>query len=120
MAERALAKGISNAILRTAVERIAIRYGAASTLGLTGWGTALLGLAMLFEVGAILMTPSEMEKWVSRSYFGKSSKKKYRSWAEEEAALKALFAPTDPAGSKQRQASAPQGPQSISELGPMP
>ena len=63
--------------------------------GLTGWGTALLALAVVFEIGAVALTPSEMEAWVSRTKFGKGRKKKFTSWAEEEAALLALFAPRD-------------------------
>ena len=91
-AERALAKGINNALMRAVALRIAARYGASAAVALTGWGTLLLGLAMLFEVGAVAMTPSEMETWVSRSKFGKASKKKFANWEEEEAAMLALFA----------------------------
>ena len=93
LAQRALAKGISNSMMRAVALRLAARYGAASTLGLTGWGTALLALAVVFEIGAVALTPTAMEAWVSRTKFGKGSKKKFTSWAEEEAALLALFAP---------------------------
>ena len=91
MAERALAKGISSAILRAVALRVAARFGAASALGLTGWGTILLGLAVVIEIGAVALTPSEMEAWVSQTRFGTNKKKKFAIWSEEEAALLALF-----------------------------
>lgn len=101
MAERAISKGISTAVLRAAAIRVAARFGAGSILGLTGWGTALLGIAVLFEAGAIAMTPSEMETWASRSKFGKASKKKFTSWEQEEAALMVLFGPIAPPSKEQ-------------------
>lgn len=39
-------------------------------LTLTGWGLLLLGAGMLAQVGAAILTPTPLQKWVTKSYFG--------------------------------------------------
>ena len=61
-----------------AVEAVAIRLGAggvASLLGIsiTGWGLIFLGLGIGAQVTAIALTPTPMQRWVGRSYFGRDS-----------------------------------------------
>jgi hypothetical protein len=89
IADRMVAKGVARAV----AIRIAARFGAQGVVAgaFSGWGTVLLGLAVLFEVGAVIMTPSEMEKWAKRTRFGNRSSGKFKNWAEEEAELKRLF-----------------------------
>lgn len=60
------------------VEGIAVRLGANAVLatvggiGLTvsGVGLVLLGAGVALQIGAIMLTPDEMEIWISRTYFG--------------------------------------------------
>jgi hypothetical protein len=79
--------------------RLALRYGVQGTamlMGLTisGWGIVLLTVGVAFEVGAVMMTPSEIQKWAQRSYFGygKGDEPKFAKgdWASEKAALSTL------------------------------
>lgn len=93
MADRMIAKGVARAV----AIRIAARFGAQGVIAgsLSGWGTVLLGLAVLFEVGAVIMTPTEMEKWAKRTRFGNRSSGKFKNWAEEEAELNKLFLPPE-------------------------
>ena len=68
------ANGVGGAV----VETIALRLGSNAVLatvggiGLTvsGVGLILLGAGIALQVGAILLTPDEMEIWLSRTYFG--------------------------------------------------
>jgi hypothetical protein len=68
------ARGVGGAV----VETIAIRLGANAVLatvggiGLTvsGIGLILLGAGVAFQVGAILLTPDDLQVWLGRSYFG--------------------------------------------------
>lgn len=102
LADRQLAKGVSSALIR----RMAIRYGAggvATLLGISveGWGLLLLGAAVLFEVGAIMLTPTELQEWIKRSYFGggpTGHKFAKGDWGAEFAALEKLLAspPVEP------------------------
>lgn len=95
LADRQLAKGVASAAAR----RMAMRFGAqgaATLLGISvsGWGLLLLGAAVLFEVGAVVVTPTELQEWIKRSYFGKGPQdKKFAKgdWAAEFAALEKLF-----------------------------
>lgn len=96
LADRQLAKGVASAAAR----RMAMRFGAqgaATLLGISvsGWGLLLLGAAVLFEVGAVVVTPTELQEWIKRSYFGNGPQdKKFAKgdWAAEFAALEKLFA----------------------------
>lgn len=70
--------------------------GAATLLGISvsGWGLLLLGAAVLFEVGAVVVTPTELQEWIKRSYFGngpQDQKFAKGDWAAEFAALEKLF-----------------------------
>lgn len=95
LADRQLAKGVASAAAR----RMAMRFGAqgaATLLGISvsGWGVILLGAAVLFEVGAVLVTPTELQKWIKRSYFGngpQDQKFPRGDWAVEFVALEKLF-----------------------------
>jgi hypothetical protein len=93
LADRMVAKGVARAV----AIRIAARFGAQGVIAgsLSGWGTVLLGLAVLFEVGAVIMTPTEMEKWAKRTRFGNRFSGKFTNWAEEEAELNKLFSPPE-------------------------
>ena len=71
VADRMVAKGLGGAAMRT----IAIRFGAQGTftllgVSLSGCGLILLGAGLVFEVGAILMTPTPLQNWIRRTYFG--------------------------------------------------
>jgi hypothetical protein len=66
------ARGIGGAV----ASAIAVRAGAvggASVLGLTitGWGIVLLGAGMVVQIFAIALTPTTIQRWVARSYFGR-------------------------------------------------
>lgn len=101
LADRQIAKGVAN---RTAFA-IAARFGAkgtASLLGLSvsGWGLMLLGLGLLFELGAVVLTPTELQEWVRRTYFGKGPQKDRFApgdWAAELRAFERLFPMSTPA-----------------------
>jgi len=75
LADTLVARGIGGAV----VESIAVRVGAGAVLatvggiGLTvsGIGLVLLGAGVAFQVGAVALTPTPMQRWLSRSYFGK-------------------------------------------------
>ena len=63
-----------------AARGILLRLGAAGTaeiigLSVSGWGLVLLGAGVLFQVGATVLTPTPMQKWASRSYFGRGDDK---------------------------------------------
>lgn len=95
MAERRLIMVPGDLIAR----RLAQRYGAAamaSAMGLSvsGWGIVLLAAGVAFEIAAVMATPSELQKWVQRSYFGygKTGEPKFvrGNWKEEEIELQKL------------------------------
>jgi hypothetical protein len=91
-ADRQVAKGVASAAMRRAALRFGAR-GAATFLsvGVTGWGLIFLGLGLLFEVGAVMMTPTQVQNWVRRTYFGKGPNKfKPGDWDAEFGALNAL------------------------------
>jgi hypothetical protein len=71
VADRMVAKGVGGAAARA----IAMRFGAEGTAALfgisvSGWGLILLGAGLIFEMGAILMTPTPLQNWIRRTYFG--------------------------------------------------
>ena len=71
IADRMVVKGMGGAAARA----IAVRLGARGTfallgVSLSGWGLVLLGAGLIFEVGAILMTPTPLQSWIRRTYFG--------------------------------------------------
>jgi hypothetical protein len=88
-----------------ALQRAATRFGVeagAELLGLSvpGIGWICLGVGLGFEVWATMNTPTALQLWVSRSYFGKSTgtdsehaKFPQPNWAVELAELQKLFAP---------------------------
>lgn len=75
MADTLVARQVGGAVVRT----IALRVGAAGALGVVGGtaltvsgiGLVLLGAGIAFELTAIALTPTPMQRWMSRSYFGK-------------------------------------------------
>jgi hypothetical protein len=95
IAEYRLARVPTDLIAR----RLAQRYGAAAVasamgLSLSGWGIVLLAAGVAFEICAVMATPSEMQKWVQRSYFGygKGEQPKFApgNWKDEEKELQKL------------------------------
>lgn len=74
-ADTLIARGVVHAGVRT----IAVRVGASGVLAVVGGtaltvsgiGLVLLGAGIAFQVGAIALTPTPMQRWISRSYFGK-------------------------------------------------
>ncbi|MBS1210675.1 MAG: hypothetical protein H6R19_3073 [Proteobacteria bacterium] len=99
LADRLLTRGVKNTLVRKVLIWIA-RYVGAEGIALSmveGWGVALLALALVTEVGALAMMPSELQKWASNSRFGTGSDSdKFKSWEQEEAALKKLLTPDAP------------------------
>jgi hypothetical protein len=52
-----------------------------------------MALGILFEVGAVVSTPKELQKWLQRSYFGYGKgKENFFDWNDESGALQKLFA----------------------------
>ncbi|HVK93881.1 MAG TPA: T6SS effector BTH_I2691 family protein [Noviherbaspirillum sp.] len=74
-ADTLIARGVGGAVIRT----IAVRVGASGVLAtvggtaltVSGIGLVLLGAGMALQIGAIALTPTPMQRWISRSYFGK-------------------------------------------------
>jgi hypothetical protein len=68
------------------VESIALRIGASGVLAtiggtaltVSGVGLVLLGAGVALQIGAIALTPTPMQRWLSRSYFGKDPR--FFSW----------------------------------------
>jgi hypothetical protein len=87
VAETLVARGVGGA----ALTRIAA-VGGAEILGLTisGYGLVLLGAGVVFQVGAIAMTPTPMQRWLSRSYFGQDP-----SWFDWDGKRDDMFAKGD-------------------------
>jgi hypothetical protein len=75
LADTLVARGIGGAV----VESIALRVGAGGVLAtvggtaltVSGIGLVLLGAGVALQVGAVALTPTPMQRWLSRSYFGK-------------------------------------------------
>ena len=92
-ADTLAARGLGGVAARS----IALRFGAAGTaevlgLSISGWGLLLLGAGVLFQVGATVITPTPIQKWASRSYFGKGDDKYPRNdWKAEFNGLQAAL-----------------------------
>jgi len=74
LADALVARGIGGA----AVEAIAVRLGAGGAaslagISISGWGLLLLGAGLGLQMVAIAVTPTPMQRWASRSYFGKDT-----------------------------------------------
>lgn len=73
-ADTLVARGIGGA----AVEAIALRVGASGVLAtvggtaltVSGIGLVLLGVGVACQIGAVALTPTPIQRWLSRSYFG--------------------------------------------------
>lgn len=99
-----VARQVGGAVAQRAATAIAVRFGAQGTaallgLSVSGWGLVLLGAGVLFQVGAMVLTPTPLQKWASRSYFGKGGDKFPKGdWkAEKDALLEAVGAGTQEA-----------------------
>jgi hypothetical protein len=74
-ADTLVARGVGGAV----VEAIAARVGAGAVLAtvggtaltVSGVGLLLLGAGMALQVGAVALTPTPLQRWMSQSYFGK-------------------------------------------------
>lgn len=68
------ARGIGGVVVRAVAARLAgnIALGAVGGLAVsvTGLGLLFLGAGVALQVGAIVMTPDNLQQWVARSYFG--------------------------------------------------
>lgn len=92
LARRMIIKGA----LQTAVVRLGAQFATeAAVASLSGWGLLLLGAAVLFELGAVLLTPTEMQVWARKSRFGTNSRDKFANAKEEWEALQKLLAPKE-------------------------
>ena len=100
VAETIAARKVGGAVVQQAARAIIVRVGAQGTLtvvgGVTitasGIGLVLLGLGIVFQVGAIVLTQTPMQKWVGRSYFGTGNDKFAKGdWPAEQAALNAAI-----------------------------
>jgi hypothetical protein len=95
IADKQVGKGLAGVFMR----RMAARYGAqgaATLLGvsMSGWGLILLGGALIFEAGAVMLTPTQLQEWMRRSYFGKwPADKQFKkgNWDAEVQALQKLL-----------------------------
>ncbi|MFT3721151.1 hypothetical protein [Pseudorhodoferax sp.] len=79
-AEWIVARQVGGAVTQRSATAVALRIGAQGTptvlgISVTGWGLLLLGAGFLFQFVAIVLTPTPLQKWVSRSYFGKGDDK---------------------------------------------
>jgi hypothetical protein len=70
------ARGFGGAAARGFLLRIGLlETGAVLGMTASGWGLLLLGGGVIFQVGAMALAPTPMQKWASRSYFGKGDDK---------------------------------------------
>lgn len=73
-AEVLVARGVGGAIVRTVAVRVGANMVLATVGGValtvSGIGLILLGAGVAFQVGAILLTPDDLQAWLGRSYFG--------------------------------------------------
>lgn len=95
IADVVVARQIGNAAVQRAAAAISARM-AAPMLGmsLSGWGLLFLGAGMIAQVGATILTPTPLQKWVQKSYFGtEDAKDKFPSgdWKAELAGLNAAL-----------------------------
>jgi hypothetical protein len=119
LAETAVARGATSAVVRT----IAVRAGSTmasaalvtiggTALTVSGVGLVLLGVGIVVQIGAVALTPSDVQRWVGRSYFGVDKeilgiwgggkrKDRFKSWDAELAELNAIMlAPVPPPPAK--------------------
>jgi hypothetical protein len=92
---------------------LGLRAATGLGLSLTGWGLILVGLSLVGEVLAVVLTPSEQQAFLRRTYFG-IGPNKFKTLEEELQALEALGRETGPP-----EAPGPQ-PASTSPGGPRP
>ena len=75
VADTMVARGVGGALARTVAARVgaqgvlAVVGGTAITV--SGIGLVLLGVGVAFQVGAMALTPTAMQRWLGRSYFGR-------------------------------------------------
>ncbi|OFA05505.1 T6SS effector BTH_I2691 family protein [Duganella sp. HH101] len=100
------ARAIGGAVVRTVATRLAANavFATVGGIGLTvsGIGLLLLGAGVVAQIGAIVLTPTDMQRWLGRSYFGRdgglifSGKRddmfKKGDWAAEKEALDEIIA----------------------------
>ena len=92
-ADWVVARQVGGAVVQRAATAVAVRLGAQGTaaflgLSVSGWGLVLLGAGVIFQVGAIVLTPTPLQKWMGRSYFGKGDDKYSKGdWKAEQAGL---------------------------------
>lgn len=92
-ADWVVARQVSSVTVQRAASVVAVRLGAQGTaaflgLSVSGWGLVLLGAGVLFQVGAMVLTPTPVQKWIGRSYFGKDDDKfPAGNWKAEQAGL---------------------------------
>lgn len=75
VANTLVARGVGGAV----AEAIAVRVGATGVLAtvggtaltVSGIGLVLLGVGVAFQIGAVALTPTPLQRWLSRSYFGR-------------------------------------------------
>jgi hypothetical protein len=117
-ADWVVARQVGGAVTQRAATAVAVRFGAQGTaallgLSVSGWGLVLLGAGVIFQVGAMVLTPKPLQKWASRSYFGKGDDKFPKgNWkAEKDALLEAVGA-----GTKEARKQEPGKPKSTPEF----
>jgi hypothetical protein len=117
-ADWVVARQVGGAGTQRVATAVAVRFGAQGTaallgLSVSGWGLVLLGAGVIFQVGAMVLTPMPLQKWASRSYFGKGDDKfKKGNWkAEKDALLEAVGA-----GTKEARKQEPAKPKSTPEF----
>lgn len=76
--QNALGRAVLRVVSKEALGRTAALFGAEGTANLAGVsipgiGWIFVGLSLGFEAWAFMRTPTDLQIWVSRSYFGKST-----------------------------------------------
>lgn len=105
------ARGIGGTVVQVVATRLAgnIALGAIGGLSVsvTGVGLLFLGASVALQIGAIVMTPDDLQRWVARSYFGTDGgiifvgrrSDRFRDWTAEMNALNEVI---DKAGKEQK------------------
>lgn len=74
-ADTMVARGVGGALARSIATRVgaqgAIAVVGGTAITVSGIGLVLLGAGVAFQVGAMALTPTAMQRWLSRSYFGR-------------------------------------------------
>lgn len=93
VANTLVARGIGGVAARGALVRMGLlEAGEILGLSLSGWGLLLLGAGVIFQVGGMAITPTPIQKWAGRSYFGKDDDKFPKGdWAAERKALEEVL-----------------------------